>query len=267
MVDEKKTDPRLEAILLAAGAAALWPVWLWHGRRLAVSPDEAAGLAAAAMAFALAWRGSAAAENSSSRIPSALLFTLYAASYHRLPPLARAALGVTALAALVSRNRFGRRLDPGFWMLCLLSLPVMPSLQFYCGYPLRHLAALASAQLLRLQGIPALADGAAIDWAGRQLAVDAPCSGLKMLWTALVLGAAISCHSRWDWRGTAATGLLALTVSVAANVWRACALFYVETNPAAPAWMHEGVGLVCFAAAAAAIVAGAKGAEKWAAAR
>lgn len=267
MVDEKqKTSPGLDELLVLGGAAALWPVWQWYARRLASSPDEAAGLAAAVLTIALACRGGAR-RTFSGFAPSILLFVLYAAAYPYAPPLARAALGVTALAALVSRERFGRALEPGFWLLALLSLPVMPSLQFYCGYPLRRVAALAAAQLLRLQGVPALADGAAIAWAGRQLSVDAPCSGLKMLWAALVLAAAVSCQSRWGWRATAATGAFAVTTTLAANVLRASALFFVETQPAAPAWMHEGVGLVCFAAAAAAIVAGAKGAEKWAAAR
>lgn len=267
MVDEKKTSTGVDTGLILCGAGALWPVWLWYGRRLSASPDEGAGLAVAAVAAVLAWRGAGAYGRAGGWLPSTLLFALYATFYPYAPPLARALLGFTALAALVSRARFGRALDPGFWMLVLLSLPVMPSLQFYCGYPLRRLAALAAALLLRMQGIPAFADGAAIDWAGRQLSVDAPCSGLKMLWTALVLAAAVSCASRRGWRGTAVTGLFAVIVALAANTWRACALFFVETNPAMPGWMHEGVGLVCFTAAAAAIVAGSKGAERWSAAR
>lgn len=267
MVDEEQeTSPGLDELLVLGGAAALWPVWQWYARRLASSPDEAAGLAAAALTIVLACRGGAR-RTFSSFIPSILLFTLYAAAYPYAPPLARAALGVSAMAAIMSRMRFGRALEPGFWLLALLSLPVMPSLQFYCGYPLRRVVALATAQLLRLQGVPAIADGAAIAWAGQQMSVDAPCSGLKMLWTALVLAAAVSCQSRWGWRATAATGAFAVTISLAANVWRACALFFVETNPAAPAWLHHGVGMVCFTAAAAAIVAGARGVEKWAAAR
>ena len=267
MVDEKKTRVCLDGVIVIAGTVALCPVWLWYGRRLATSPEEAAGLAVAALAVVFAWRGNAAHANSTGNTLPTLLFALYAASFSYTPPLARAALGVTALAALVSRWRFSRALDPGFWLLVLLSLPVMPSLQFYCGYPLRRLATLAAALLLRMQGLPVVADGAALEWAGRQISVDAPCSGLKMLWTALVLGAAVSCQSRWGWRATAATGLLALTVSLAANTWRACALFFVETNPAMPAWLHEGVGLVCFATAATAIIAGAKGVERWTAAR
>lgn len=267
MVDEKTTSIGLDTGLILAGTGALWPVWLWYGRRLSASPDEGAGLAVAALASIVAWRGGRASGSADGWLLSALLFTLYAAAYPYAPPLARAMLGFTALAALVSRARFGRPLDPGFWMLVLLSLPVMPSLQFYCGYPLRRLAALAAALFLRMQGIPAFADGAAINWAGRQLSVDAPCSGLKMLWAALVLAAAVSCLSRRGWRGTAATGLFAVIVALAANMWRACALFFVETTPGMPGWMHEGVGLVCFTAAAAAIVAGSKGAERWSAAR
>lgn len=267
MVDEKQTTSLgLDELFVLGGAAALWPVWQWFARRLASSPDEASGLVAAVFAIALACFGGAR-RTYSGFAPSILLFALYAAAYPYAPPLARAALGVTALAALVSRARFGRALEPGFWLLALLSLPVMPSLQFYCGYPLRRVAAIATAQLLRIQGVPAIADGAAIAWSGQLMSVDAPCSGLKMLWTALVLAAAVSCQSRWGWRATAATGAFAVGITLAANVWRACALFFVETHPAAPAWLHHGVGLVCFGAAATAIVAGAKGVEKWAAAR
>lgn len=266
MVDEKENRISLDTGFALAGTAALWPVWLWFGRRLAASPEEATGLAAAALAIAFAWRGAPSRMIGGNNLPT-LLFALYAAAFPYAPPLARAALGVTALAALISRMRFGRALDPGFWLLLLLSLPVMPSLQFYCGYPLRRLATLAAAILLRMQGIPVLADGAALEWAGRQISVDAPCSGLKMLWAALVLSAAVSCYSRWGWRASTATGLLAVAIALTANTWRAAALFFVETNPALPAWLHESVGLVCFTAAAAAVIAGAKGVEKWAAAR
>lgn len=266
MVDEKENRFSLDTGFVLAGIGSLWPIWLWYGRRLAAAPEEATGLTAAALAIGFAWRGTSSMKRRGEST-SAALFALYAVTFPYAPPLARAMLGVTAMAALISRARFGRALDPGFWLLLLLSLPVMPSLQFYCGYPLRRLAALAAAFLLRLQGIPVLADGAALDWAGRQISVDAPCSGLKMLWSALVLSAALSCHSRWGWRGTAAMGTLAATIALTANIWRATALFFVETNPAMPTWLHESVGLICFAAAAGAVVAGAKGVERWAAAR
>lgn len=266
MVDETAARSRVEHALIAAAFAALWPVWAWYARRLWASPDEAAGLVAAALACALARRRVADRAGSTDGVP-AFLFALHAAAFPFAPPLLRAASGVTALAALLSGRRFGRTLDPGFWLLLLLSLPVMPSLQFYCGYPLRRAAALAAALALRAQGVPVRADGAALDWAGRQLSVDAPCSGLKMLWVALVLSAALSCHARWGWRATAGVTLSATLVALLANAWRATALFHVETNPSFPGWIHEGVGLFCFAAAAAVIVAGAHGAQRWAAAR
>lgn len=266
MVAEKETDARVDALLLLGGFAALWPVWAWCAGRFAASADEAAGLICGVLGVAFAWRRAPDAGRSVGLLPC-LCFAFYALFFPHAPPLARAAIGVTAFAALVSRLRFGKRLDPGLWLLLLLMLPVMPSLQFYCGYPLRRAVASGSALLLRAQGFPVFADGAALDWAGRQISVDAPCSGMKMLWTALLLAAAVSCGSRRGWLATSATALFAVTVAVAANIWRASALFFVETTPGMPGWLHESVGLVCFAAAAGAIVAGAAGARRWTAAR
>jgi exosortase len=182
--------------------------------------------------------------------------------------LARAILGVTALASLVSGWRFRQALHPGVWALCLLALPVMPSLQFYCGYALRHLAALGAAGLLHASGFPVSAAGAAIEWTGGVVSVDAPCSGLSMLWTMGFMAACLACVSGWGWRGTAGAGALAVVASVAANALRASSLFILETGgTAVPGWLHEGVGWVCFAAAAACMASAAIKGERWAASR
>ena len=71
--------------------------------------------------------------------------------------------------------------------LMLLALPIIPPLQFYVGYPLRLATAFVSARLLSLHGLSIDAVGTCLDWNGTLIAVDAPCSGVRMLWTGLYL--------------------------------------------------------------------------------
>ncbi|WP_034923523.1 archaeosortase/exosortase family protein, partial [Candidatus Accumulibacter vicinus] len=64
------------------------------------------------------------------------------------------------------------------------------SLQFYGGYPLRVLAGSLAVALLQLNGLAVERAGAVLLWDGRQIAIDAPCSGLRMLWAGAYLMAA-----------------------------------------------------------------------------
>ncbi|MEZ5305221.1 MAG: archaeosortase/exosortase family protein [Verrucomicrobiales bacterium] len=71
----------------------------------------------------------------------------------------------------------------GVAALMFLSLPLVASLHptsaTRCA-PLRRRAA----ALLRLTRIGVSASGAVLDWRGTSVAVDAPCSGVRMLWSA-----------------------------------------------------------------------------------
>ena len=88
--------------------------------------------------------------------------------------------------------------------LSLLSLPLLASLQFYAGYPLRVVTAEASRWLLP----PASASqrsGASLLVNGQLVIVDAPCSGVQMLWlgyfTACVVALRAGRDDRVSWRG------------------------------------------------------------------
>src|SRR5690606_31711754 len=119
------------------------------------------------------------------------LVAAYAAGYHFLPPLVRAGLAALALGLALSRWRFGVWLHPGVTGLLLLSLPVVPTLQFYLGYPMRWLVAALASAMLRLAGYAVRPEGACLDWAGKLVALDAPCSGVRMLWAGLFLAMAL----------------------------------------------------------------------------
>lgn len=246
--------------LLAVELLAFWPVWRWYVHRLNDQSDEVWGIVAlvTAMMF-IFWHkrenGSAFSAPPRLMLPATLLLC-YSLSYHFLSPLPRAAIAVTAIAATVSAMRFGRRLHLGVWGLLLLALPVVASLQFYLGFPMRAVVARLAAPMLQINGFAVTAVGASLNWNGDPILIDAPCSGVKMLWTGFYLACALACYYKLDARRTALACVAALAAIVIGNTFRAAALFYVESgavNLPLPDWTHEGVGVVVFAATAIAI--------------
>ncbi|HYG82131.1 MAG TPA: archaeosortase/exosortase family protein [Pyrinomonadaceae bacterium] len=244
------------ALALAALFLALWPVWQWYAASVAGSADGKWGLLAAASAAVLLWRKRAwgGAGRAKLWLPAVFLL-LYAATYAFLLPLARAALAFTAVGLTLSALVLNRRCHAGLLGLLYLSLPVIPSLQFYGGYPLRVFVAAVTAPLLRLAGFNAAREGTCLNWGGQLIWIDAPCSGVRMLWVGLFLVCLLA--AVYDLRPlrTLYSLAAAFVVIVLGNVFRAVALFYLEAKVVLmPAWSHDYVGVVAFAVVAAGIV-------------
>lgn len=238
------------AIVLTLGLAC-WPVWRWYVARVSDGSDEPWGLAALAAAMVFAPRDGWTEPLARERLRLlCVLMTVYVATYLWLPPLGHAVLFVTALALAV-----GRRCFPlAWWALLVLSLPLIATLQFYLGYPLRLVTTALCVPLLRLGGLPVAAEATTLRWAGETVIVDAPCSGIHMLWSGLFLAAVLACWQKLDGRGTLRLLRWAGSAVFVANVLRAAALFCIEAKIwPSPAWAHEGVGLALFALAASAI--------------
>lgn len=242
---------------------AFWAVWQWYAARLLSSPDERWGLVAlATAAICVLWRRSEATReeaNESAFLTSAILLTLlYAVSYAYVLPLVRATLAMLALACVLCgmmRRRVGGA-HVGVAGLLLLALPVVPSLQFYGGYPLRVLTGRVAAPLLQLSGFAVTAEGTCLNFGGGVIWIDAPCSGVRMLWVGLFL----ACTLVALYELCLPRALVALAgagvVIVAGNIFRAVALFYVEAKIIeVPAWTHEATGVASFLFVAAGIVA------------
>ncbi len=243
-------------LVLAIQVAAFWPVWRWYIQRATDGSDDPWGLAAVVMALLFIFR-----EKHSSEVTQrplwlpAMLMLGYAAGYHLLSPLPRALVAIACLAATISSMRFGKRLHVGILGLLMLSLPMIASLQFFLGYPLRTFAAMLSAPMLRMNGIAVTRQGTALNWAGRLVEIDAPCSGVKMLWAGMFLTFILVCFFRLNTRRTLLTVTFALAAIVLGNVLRSTALFYVEAGIVKlPPPAHTGAGLVVFAISALAIV-------------
>jgi len=232
---------------LALHAAALWPHGLWAARRLADGSDDPLGLAAAAALLLWLWRAAPTLRvlPRLAWLAAAIALTAAATGAGLLgPPLPAAMLAALALAThLAAWLPTGVARAP-LAGLSLLALPLVASLQFYVGYPLRVFTAELSAWLLRGTGQAAERSGAAMTVNGQLVIVDAPCSGVQMAWLAYFAACALAAFTgQRDGVFLRRLPLVGLAV-LSGNVVRNSLLVGLEARPPGlnNAW-HEAIGL------------------------
>ena len=249
--------------------AALWPTWRWLAARVADGSDEPLGLLAlAALAvLLLAVRRQLRAAPRLPWLAAALAGTLAATALHgQVAPLLGSLLAIVAWACglltfLPDERRGAMRVQDGVLLpaprwrvaalpvlgLAVLALPLIASLQFYAGYPLRVLTAEASRWLL-LPWFHVLREGSNLNVDGLLIIVDAPCSGVQMAWA----GYFTACVAAlWTGRGSRAFALRLPLVGAAVlpgNVARNTVLVALEASGGATRFWHEAVGLLALAA-------------------
>ncbi len=241
------------AALACAGALAFWPVARWYVARVAQGGDETAGLLALATLGYLLWRQRAVlpAPRGWQLAVACLLLVGYGVTFGAAYPLVRALFAVGVAGVLLARAPAALALG----LLLFLALPLGASLQFFAGYPLRLLVAEASATLLQLGGLEVARQGVMLHWAGETILVDAPCSGLKMLWAGGYFAAALAAWHRLGSARSLCLFALAGGILLVANIVRSTLLFFKEAQVVAlPAWTHAGIGLLVFAGAALALL-------------
>jgi exosortase/archaeosortase family protein len=262
-------ERRLESIppiaWLGLQAAALWTHWRWAASRMADGSDDPLGLAALAVLLWAAWRLSPRMVGTprAGWLAAALALSGAAtASVFFAPPLLGAVLAAVALAC-------GLRafLPAGEgWLpmagLMVLALPVVSSMQFYAGYPLRVVTAQVSTWALQLAGMDAVRSGSAMQVEGRLVIVDAPCSGVQMVWLAYFCACAVAAVAGLsDRRLLGALPFIGVLV-MAGNVVRNTLLVGLEARSVAVSdAMHQAIGLVVLGAVCAAVVAIVRGAR------
>jgi exosortase/archaeosortase family protein len=238
--------------VLALELLAFWPSLHWFYLRTRYASEERwqlVALGAALLLVVLRGRERVAREPREPSPEAGLLAPIlgvvgYALVQPVVPPLVAACLAALILVLSTSRLVLGRRFDVALFGLGLLALPVVPVFQFHLGFPLRLVTAMGAARLLGLGGLDVVSRGTSLDWEGTLVWVDAPCSGLRMLWTTLLLAASIAALWRLSAVATVAAGAAALLLVVLANSLRAAALFYLEAGLVeAPAGAHAAIGL------------------------
>ncbi|HEX3138418.1 MAG TPA: exosortase Q [Rhizobacter sp.] len=247
---------------LALQAAALWPHWRWAAARVADGSDDPLGLAALAALGVLVFRLEPLLRGSPR--PGWLLAALAASavatlSTFGLPPLIGALLAALAMAAgLRAFMPSGHALLP-MAGLAVLALPVVSSLQFYAGYPLRVLTAQLSTWLLQAVGFAAERSGAAMQVRGRLIVVDAPCSGVQMVWMAYFCACAVAAFRGLRDREVLARLPFVGALVLAGNVLRNSVLVALEAQQQVSEAVHQGVGLVVLLLVCSAVVAVVRG--------
>jgi MYXO-CTERM domain-containing protein len=179
---------------LALHAAALWPHGRWLWVRATDGSDGPLGLVAMAALVALL-----AHQRRALRLTPSLPWLIAATVWMGLattgwlmtaftginvPPLVSALAAALSLGCAVAAWVQPTMARAPLAGLAVLALPLVASLQFYAGYPLRLITAELSAWALQAVGMDAVRSGASMTVQGQLVIVDAPCSGVQMVWLA-----------------------------------------------------------------------------------
>jgi exosortase/archaeosortase family protein len=246
-----KSLSRLLTVLLVP-VAGYWYIWQWYFNRVKSSPEEAIGLLAI-FVFMLLWCIRTIFQRHAifkfSLWPISLLLIMYGFSFFLpIPSIVKSAVAFLTLFLTIYWASFGTHPPVSFWGLVLISLPVVPSLQFYLGYPARYISASVTVPLLQLNGFSVSQSATNLVWNNQLVQFDAPCSGVTMLWAGLLVTLFISFVYRFSLLKTCVAVFVACLLVLFGNVLRGCSLFYLETGaiPFESSWLHEGIGVGAF---------------------
>ena len=242
-----RIDTAPEWLWLGLLAAALWPTWWWMGQRMVDGSDDPLGLLALTALGVVVWLHRHVLRPSPRlRWLALALAGAVAATATRayLPDLASALIALLALAAGLAAFLPTRVATAPVIGLSVLSLPLLASLQFYAGYPLRVVTAEISRWLLALSH-EVSRSGSSLLVNGHLVIVDAPCSGVQMVWlgyfTACLVALPTALTNRTFLMRLPVVGVLVLTGNIVRNTLLVAA---EASGQHVPGWAHEAIGLM-----------------------
>ena len=244
--------------LLALSLCVFWPVTIWYVQRLLDKSDEPLGvLSLIAFAAVILTRQGKSNSKSDFNAPFFAIGCLlvYAFTWPFAPKLLSAVIAVVTIGCLIDSFGGRFRLGLGSWLLLLFSLPIVSSLNFYSGFPLRVVVGKIAAPLISMVGFPTIVDGCALIWNNQVIQIDAPCSGIKMLWFALFIGAVLTAVLELSLSSSILVLGSAVFAALFGNVLRVTSLFFIAAkviniDPSQEHFIHQAVGVVAFAIAA-----------------
>lgn len=233
-------------ILVVAQFIALWPTWLWMAQRMTDGSDDPLGILALAALAGLTWQARRELRDAPWRpgLWLALGFTLAAsAAFGQVRPLLVGLLSMTAVTGVLLAFLPQRIAKAPVLGLSVLALPLLSSLQFYAGYPLRVVTAEVSRWLL-WPFFNVWREGSTLTVDGQLVIVDAPCSGIQMAWLGYFAACAVALFSRTGNRRFLTRLPFVGCVILAGNIVRNSVLVAFQANGRSlPEWLHQGIGL------------------------
>lgn len=230
---------------------AFWQVWIWYTKRTIDISDEPWGLLALFTALFFLLSSKVTNKNIFEQKKHLYILTsmllIYSLAGNYMADIIKAGLAVMAICYTLCLYKLNKPFNLSILGLLFLSLPIIPSLQFYLGYPLRIFASGIVIFLLKLNGFFVTAEGTCLKWGNQNICIDVPCAGIQMLWTGLYLCFTIAYIYKLTSRETILLFFFSSFAIIMSNVFRATALFYTELKIFnLPDFAHQGIGLVVF---------------------
>ena len=247
-MDKAQIHSRLNSLSFKAFLFILgfWPVCAWYIQRTFDRSDEPWGVLALLCAIYYASKAGVKVSGAQHHLLACVLIVLYMASFTLAPHMVQGLLMVGVLWCWF----FAGVTVPWRWGvlgLLLLSLPIVPSINFFAGYPLRLIVSRIAQLILACFGIHAAQEGTLLLVDGRPISIDAPCSGISMLWVQCFFTMLLACYFKVAGaRRTAILTAASVVLVLFANSVRAVALILFDCfcqSPGIGAQMiaHESV--------------------------
>ena len=194
-----------------AWAGALFSLWAWWFARIGEPLDAGMAAWAALAVFIMdAWRRNGW-KSSRPSMRAYVMAAIGLAAYWALRPFLPISLcgvfGVLGGLALVVPTA---RLSAPLAGLAVAGLPTLYILDLFLGFPLRAMSTFVATALLRLTGLDVVRNGMGFVVGGVPVWVDAPCAGVKMLGTGVVLALVLA--QVWRLRAWRTVGVCSLAV-------------------------------------------------------
>lgn len=246
------TQRRIALLLLPL---AFWSIIPLYWQRVHTPQERLCGMLAVLTALAFVHLHRVSGPTRPSLLVPSLLVLSYGLCIVLLPKVLAVPIALIAIAACLSAITYGSPVHVGLYGLLFLSLPVLSRAQFYFGYPLRVLVGALATPMIRLSGLAVVQEGTVLNLGGELVVIDAPCSGIKMLWAGFYLTFTLACLYRLSAVQTLMYAVGTLVIVLVGNALRTASLFQLETVTIDfPAWMHDAVGLVVFGMTAAGVL-------------
>jgi len=226
---------------------ALWPHSQWVVQRMQDGSDQPLGIVAI---FALCvllfiqpktWQ----TPKTAYLIVAIVLQMVACAAWLIWPPLLSSLCAILAISTMLIAFLPQNTPRLPICGLAILSLPLLSSLQFYAGFPLRVMTAQCSTWLLRLMGNEVERVGTSLQINSQLVIVDAPCSGVQLAWMVYFFACVIALYQRLPdkvfLRCWPLLGVLVLLGNIGRNTW----LVVLEIRPKGLSDVaHQTIGLV-----------------------